>query len=146
GRKNIILLCVCIFSLFMLLSGLAPTPGMFGMFRFITGLGLGGMMPNVIGLIGEYSPQGLRSRMNASIMPGCTLGGALVAFLSMFMIPKFGSQFVFFFCALAILFVLFLAKSLPDAVGTLINNTDFKDIQKIFVKLNAHYNPSENEN
>ena len=145
GRKNIILLCVSIFSLFMLLSGLAPTPEMFGMFRFITGLGLGGMMPNVIGLIGEYSPKGLRSRMIATIMTGFSLGGVLVAFLSMFMIPNFGWESVFFFGALPILFVPFLAKSLPDSVGTLINNNDFKEIQKIFVKLNADYKPSENE-
>src|SRR5699024_12646632 len=52
---------------------------------------------------------------------------------------------VFFFGALPILFVPFLAKSLPDSVGTLINNNDFKEIQKIFVKLNADYKPSENE-
>ena len=65
GRKKIILICVSIFSLFMILSGLAPTPELFGVFRFITGLGLGGMMPNVIGLISEYSPKGTRSRMIA---------------------------------------------------------------------------------
>src|SRR5699024_12000852 len=90
-----------------------------------------GMMPNVIGLIGEYSPKGLRSRMIATIMTGFSLGGVLVAFLSMFMIPNFGWESVFFFGALPILFVPFLAKSLPDSVGTLINNNDFKEIQKI---------------
>ena len=58
GRKKIIMICVFIFSLFMLLAALAPTPEIFGLFRFITGLGLGGMMPNVIGLISEYSPEG----------------------------------------------------------------------------------------
>src|SRR5699024_1909279 len=134
-----------IFSLFMLLSGLAPTPDMFGMFRFMTGLGLGGMMPNVIGLIGEYSPKGLRIRTIASIMTGFTLGAVAVRFLSKFMIHNFGCDYVFFFGALPILFVPFLAKSLPDSVGTLINNNDFKEIQKIFVKLNADYKPSENE-
>src|SRR5699024_5839327 len=74
-----------------------------------------------------------------------SLGGVLVAFLSMFMIPNFGWESVFFFGALPILFVPFLAKLLPDSVGTLINNNDFKRIQKIFVKLNADYKPSENE-
>ena len=88
GRKKIIIICVTIFSLFMILSGLAPTPERFGLFRFITGLGLGGMMPNVIGLISEYSPKGLRSRMIATIMAGYSIGGVLAAFLSMMMILK----------------------------------------------------------
>jgi len=145
GRKNIILICVSIFSFFMLLSGLAPTPEMFGLFRFITGLGLGGMMPNVIGLIGEYSPKGLRSRMIATIMTGFSLGGVLVALLSMIMIPKFGWESVFFFGAIPMLFVPFLIKSLPDSVGTLIHKNDVKGIQKILARLNADYQPSENE-
>src|SRR5699024_9669030 len=145
GRKNIILFCITIFSLFMLLSGLAPTLGMFGVFRLITGLGLGGMMPNVIGLISEYSPKGLRSRMIATIMTGFSLGGVLVALLSIFMIPNFGWESLFFFGAIPILFVPFLIKTLPDSVGTLITKNDHQGIQKIFVRLNPSYKPSENE-
>lgn len=145
GRKNIILFCVFIFSLFMLLSGLAPTPEIFGIIRFITGLGLGGMMPNVIGLIGEYSPNGLRSRMIAIIMTGFSLGGVLVAFLSLFMIPNFGWKSVFFFGALPIMFLPFLAISLPDSLSKLVDKDDKKGIQKILIKLNENYQPSKNE-
>lgn len=145
GRKRIIIICVSIFSLFMLLSGLAPSPEMFGVFRFITGLGLGGMMPNVIGLISEYSPEGMRSRMIATIMAGYSVGGVVAAFLSMLLISNFGWESVFFFGALPLLFLPFLVKVLPDSVGTLITRNDHKGIQKILVKANATYQPSENE-
>ena len=43
GRKKVILICTFIFSLFMLLAGLTHNPDLFGLFRFITGLGLGGV-------------------------------------------------------------------------------------------------------
>lgn len=145
GRKKIILICISIFSSFMLFSGLAPTPEIFGVCRLITGLGLGGMMPNLIGLVSEYSPKGLRSRMIATIMTGFSIGGVVAAFLSMLMVAQFGWKSVFFFGALPILFVPFLIKSLPDSVGTLITKQDYKGIQKIFVKLNKTYKPSENE-
>lgn len=145
GRKKIILICVTIFSLFMLLAGLAPTPELFGIFRFITGLGLGGMMPNVIGLISEYSPKGLRSRMIATIMAGYSIGGVLAALLSMVLISSFGWESVFFFGALPILFIPFLVKSLPDSVGTLVGKNDHKGIQKVLVRLNPNYKPVENE-
>ena len=145
GRKKIIMICVSIFSLFMLLAALAPTPEIFGLFRFITGLGLGGMMPNVIGLISEYSPEGTRSRMIATIMAGYSVGGVAAALLSMLLISNFGWESVFFFGALPILFLPFLAKSLPDSVGSLVAKNDYKGIQKILVKVNPTYTPSENE-
>ena len=145
GRKKIIMICVFIFSLFMLLAGLAPSPELFGLFRFITGLGLGGMMPNVIGLISEYSPEGLRSRMIATIMAGYSVGGVVAAFLSMILITNFGWESVFFFGALPLLFLPFLAKSLPDSVGSLVAKNDHKGIQKILVQVNAEYQPSKNE-
>ncbi len=145
GRKKIILICVAIFSLFMFLAGIAPTPEIFGIFRFITGLGLGGMMPNVIGLISEYSPKGLRSRMIATIMAGYSIGGVLAALLSMVMISRFGWESVFFIGALPLLFIPFLVKSLPDSVGTMITRNDHKGIQKVLVKLNRNYKPTVNE-
>lgn len=145
GRKKIIMICVFIFSVFMLLAGLAPSPEMFGLFRFITGLGLGGMMPNVIGLISEYSPEGLRSRMIATIMAGYSIGGVVAALLSMILITNFGWESVFFFGALPILFLPFLVKLLPDSVGSLMAKNDHKGIQKILVKVNTAYKPSENE-
>ncbi|WP_338471675.1 aromatic acid/H+ symport family MFS transporter [Niallia sp. XMNu-256] len=145
GRKRIIIICVAIFSLFMLLAAFAPSPEIFGVYRFITGLGLGGMMPNVIGLISEYSPEGMRSRMIATIMAGYSVGGVVAAFLSMILISKFGWESVFIFGALPLLFVPFLVKVLPDSVGTLIARDDHKGIQKILVKVNPTYTPSKNE-
>lgn len=145
GRKIIILLCVFTFSLFMFLSGLSTTSLIFGIFRFITGLGLGGMMPNIIGLIGEYSPSGLRSRMIAIIMTGFSLGGVLVALISIFMVPSFGWRSVFFLGAFPILFVPFLTISLPESIGKLINNNQFEDIQKVFLKINPEYHPKKKD-
>src|SRR5690625_6518354 len=51
GRKKIILICVTIFIIFMLLAGLAPSPEILVLFRIISGLELGGMMLDVIGLV-----------------------------------------------------------------------------------------------
>ena len=63
----------------------------------------------------------------------------------MLLISNFGWESVFFFGALPLLFLPFIAKSLPDSVGTLIAKNDHKGIQKILVKVNPTYTPSENE-
>lgn len=92
----------------MLPSGLTHNPDLFGIFRFITGLGLGAVFP----LISDYSPKPVRSRMVATIMAGYAIDGIVAALLSIFFISTFGWQSVFILGALP-----FLAKSLPDTVG-----------------------------
>nr|WP_246206733.1 MFS transporter [Virgibacillus ihumii] len=129
----------------MLLTGLSNSPELFGLCRFITGLGLGGVMPNVIGLISDYSPKGTRSRMIATIMAGYSIGGILAATLSIVIIPNFGWQSVFFFGALPLLFLPFLARSLPDSAGSLIARKEYKKLREILEKVNASYNPANDE-
>ena len=97
----------------MLPSGLTHNPDLFGIFRFITGLGLGAVFP----LISDYSPKPVRSRMVATIMAGYAIDGIVAALLSIFFISTFGWQSVFILGALPLLFLPFLAKSLPDTVG-----------------------------
>lgn len=145
GRKKVILICTFIFSLFMLLSGLTHNPDLFGLFRFITGLGLGGVFPNVIALISDYSPKDIRSRMVATIMAGYAIGGIVAALLSIFFIPTFGWQSVFIFGALPLVFLPFLSKSLPDTVGSHLSRKEDSKVKAILVKIDPFYKPSENE-
>ena len=145
GRKKVILICISIFSLFMLLAGLANGPELFGLCRFITGLGLGGVMPNVIALISDYSPKGTRSRMIATIMAGFSIGGVLAATLSILIIPNFGWQSVFFFGAMPLLFLPILARSLPDAMGSMMARKDYKRVKEVLIRVNPLYKPTENE-
>lgn len=50
GRKNIIIVTTILFSLFTCLAGFANGPVVFAIFRVIAGIGLGGVMPNVIAI------------------------------------------------------------------------------------------------
>lgn len=57
GRKKVIAITVILFSVFTGLCGFVNSPLIFGIFRFIAGLGLGGIMPNVIALMTDYAPK-----------------------------------------------------------------------------------------
>ena len=61
GRKKAIAICVVLFSGLTFLNGFARTPTEFGICRFLAGLGIGGVMPNVVALMTEYSPKKMRS-------------------------------------------------------------------------------------
>lgn len=131
----------------MLLSGLTHNPDLFGIFRFITGLGLGAVFPIVIALISDYSLKPVRSRMVATItlVAGYAIDEIVAALLSIFFIPTFGWQSVFILGALPLLFLPFLAKSLPDTVGSYFSQKEDSKIKEILIKIDPFYTPTENE-
>lgn len=58
GRKRVIELCVALFGALSLLSAFSPDIETLVLLRFLTGLGLGGAMPNTITMTSEYLPAG----------------------------------------------------------------------------------------
>jgi len=68
GRKKVIIGCTVVFSLASALCAAAPTLGVFGVARFIAGLGLGGLLPTTITLVAEYAPRGRSNLMIGLLM------------------------------------------------------------------------------
>ena len=57
GRRWAIAICIALFSVFTAAAGLTNDPVTFSAMRFLAGLGIGGVMPNVVAQMTEYSPQ-----------------------------------------------------------------------------------------
>src|SRR5690606_14953341 len=64
-------------------------------YRFIGGLGLGGLLPNSIALVAEYSPRRLRSTLVVSAFIGFPLGAVFGGMASARIIPVHGWEVVF---------------------------------------------------
>jgi len=60
GRRWTISICVALFSVFTAAAGFTSDPVTFSVMRFIAGLGIGGVMPNIVAQMTEYSPQKIR--------------------------------------------------------------------------------------
>ena len=103
GRKKMIVLCIVLFSGFTALNGFAQTPLQFGVMRFIAGLGIGGVMPNVVALMSEYSPRRIRSTLVAVMFSGYAIGGMLSAVLGIWIVPQFGWQVMFYLAVIPLL-------------------------------------------
>jgi AAHS family benzoate transporter-like MFS transporter len=79
GRRKVMMVSIAAFSLLMLLTAWAPTPELFGLFRFLAGLGLGGVIPTAIALTVEFSKSNRRNFNNALMFSGYAVGGILAA-------------------------------------------------------------------
>jgi MFS transporter, AAHS family, benzoate transport protein len=120
GRKNVIAITLVLFSLFTFLCGFAETPTTFSTFRFLAGLGLGGIMPNVIALLTDYAPKTMRSMIVSIVLCGYSVGGILAPLIGIFIMPTFGWESIFWFAGLPLLLLPIMYKQLPETASYLI--------------------------
>src|SRR5579872_2278323 len=57
GRKRVVLVSVLVFGLLTVSTAIVDSVQALSLMRFLTGLGLGGAMPNTIALTAEFSPR-----------------------------------------------------------------------------------------
>ena len=117
GRKKIILLSTLGFGVGTLVTSLVNDVNALLAIRFLTGLGLGGAMPNTIALTAEFSPHRRRATMVMLMFVGFSIGAAVAGFLAAALIPQFGWRSVFVVGgATPLIFVPILAWRLPESV------------------------------
>lgn len=117
GRRTAVLASVLTFGVFTLLTARAGNLETLIVLRVLTGLGLGGALPNVTALMTEYAPARRRQLAVAVIFLGIPFGGMLGGVLANVLVPRFGWQAVFVVGGLAPLALLpVLARMLPESV------------------------------
>ncbi|HJZ20733.1 MAG TPA: MFS transporter, partial [Bradyrhizobium sp.] len=117
GRKKIIVFSTLVFGIGTLATALAQDVNTLLAMRLLTGLGLGGAMPNTIAMTSEFSPARRRATMVMVMFCGFSLGAALGGFLAAALIPQFGWRGVFVVGGIApLLLAPVLALRLPESV------------------------------
>ncbi|WP_285769410.1 aromatic acid/H+ symport family MFS transporter [Peribacillus sp. SI8-4] len=145
GRKAVIIICVAFFGTFTLLTGFAQGPVDFAVFRFLAGLGLGGIPPLLVVLTSEYSPKSLKNIMVAIMFSGYSIGGIMVSLLGMNVIPALGWRWMFFIGAIPLLSIPLLIKFLPESLYYYVEKGEYKKASAIVKRLNPSYLPHEND-
>jgi AAHS family 4-hydroxybenzoate transporter-like MFS transporter len=97
GRRPVLIGATLYFSALMIATAFATTIEQLVVLRFITGLGLGSIIPNATALIGEFSPPQRRVTLMMSVSVAFTAGAGFGGFVSLWLIPRFGWQSVFYF-------------------------------------------------
>lgn len=135
GRKKGIAICFVLFSSATILNGFASSPTEFGIFRFIAGLGCGGLMPNAVALMNEYAPKRLRSTLVAVMFSGYSLGGMLAAGVGIYMLPRFGWESMFLAAAVPLLLLPLILWKLPESVGFLVRQGRHEPARAVLAKV-----------
>src|SRR3984957_7881454 len=121
GRKRTLVLCMILFGALNIGSAYATSIESFTLLRFLCGIGLGGVIPNVMALVSEYAPARRRATLVAITWCGFSLGAVLGGLISVPLISPFGWKAVFVFggvLPLCLVPILFFA--LPESIKFLI--------------------------
>jgi AAHS family benzoate transporter-like MFS transporter len=100
GRRRLFIASLVWFSVMMLLSAFAPSPWWLGAFRFLAGLGFGGIPPTAVALVIEVAPVTRRHFINALMLCGFPVGGVLAAVTALVFLEPLGFRALFAFGAL----------------------------------------------
>jgi AAHS family 4-hydroxybenzoate transporter-like MFS transporter len=85
--------------------------------RFLSGLGLGGVLPNVIALNAEFTPKRLRATVLVVIAMGISLGGMVPGIVGVTLMPTYGWPVIFVVGGIVPLVVgLGMMFAIPDSI------------------------------
>src|ERR1700704_4093468 len=95
GRKAALVSSNLLFGVFTLAAAYATNLDQMFWLRLLAGLGIGGVIPNVVAINAESAPRKLRATL-AIIAVGCVpLGGAIPGFVTAALVPQYGWQILF---------------------------------------------------
>jgi AAHS family benzoate transporter-like MFS transporter len=142
GRRWTIAICIALFSVFTAAAGLTKDPLSFAAVRFFAGVGIGGVMPNVVAHMTEYAPKKMRATLVTLMFSGYAVGGIVAALLGKSLIEAYGWQSVFFAAGLPVILIPFILKSLPESMPFLLAKGRLEELKQIASKLEPSYKPA----
>lgn len=95
GRRKMLMVNMIWFSVFMGGCALAPNPELFGLCRFLSGIGLGGLLPTALALTVEFAPRARRNLFNAVVSSGFSVGAIGASLLGLVLLEPFGFRPMF---------------------------------------------------
>lgn len=137
GRKWTVIVSSLMFGAFTILTARSVSFNELLAFRFLTGLGLGGAMPNVVSLTSEYAPKRLVPVFVSMLFCGMPAGALLGSMVGAVMLPRFGWQSVLYIGGiLPFVIALILIKVLPESVRFLsVRGANPEKIRAILVSI-----------
>lgn len=137
GRRWMIIICVAIFGVFTIATPLAHSINGLLMYRFLTGIGLGGVIPNVMAASAECAPGRLRALVVVIVSCGLPTGSVVAGTIAVFSLHFYGWKSIFYISGIfSVLLVPVLMGVFPESIRFLaLKRANSADLRKIVGKI-----------
>jgi AAHS family 4-hydroxybenzoate transporter-like MFS transporter len=117
GRKTSLIICNILFGIFTYWAAYATNLTELFWLRSIAGLGIGGLIPNVVAINAESAPRNLRATLAIIAVGTVPMGGALAGFAAAALTPQYGWQVLFYIGGVApIVFAIVAIFGLSESI------------------------------
>lgn len=134
GRKNVLIFSLIFLSVLMALTAMASSPTEFAIYRFIAGIGIGGLVPATAALTTEYSPMKYRSLMFVIMYSGFAFGGVCASISGMLFMDTLGWRSLFWLGVIPFLLVPIIIMILPESLQYLKVKNREAEIERVIHK------------
>ena len=118
GRRPAIIVGAASFSVLTLVTAMADGFGALLLLRFLSGVGLGGVVPNAVALVGEVAQPRYRATAVGITFAGYAGGGILAGLLATRIVPSYGWSSMFVLGGVGSLAItLLVTLRLPESPG-----------------------------
>ncbi|MGC2113479.1 MAG: MFS transporter, partial [Pseudolabrys sp.] len=117
GRKAALVWSNLLFGVFTLAAAYSTNLDQMFWLRLLAGLGIGGVIPNVVAINAESAPRKLRATL-AIIAVGCVpVGGAIPGFVTAALVPQYGWQIIFMIGGIVPILIAIAAQiGMPESI------------------------------
>lgn len=115
GRRRLLMTSLGIFSVGMILCALAPNFTVFAIFRFITCIGVGGVLPTAVAIANESAPKGKVSLAVGAVLTGPPVGSLVGALTATALVVDHGVRPVYALGGLSLILLLAVWRWLPES-------------------------------
>lgn len=116
GRRAPLTISLGWVSIWILLSAVAPTVGLFAATRLGTGIGIGALVPLVVAFVTDWAPRERRSLFVGIALTGVAFGGLAAALVGRAVLPGVHFQWLFLASSVPLLLVPLVWRVMPRAV------------------------------
>ena len=144
GRRAAILVSFALVGAATLATTTARTLHEFEIWRFVTGLGMGGVVPNAVALVSEYMPLRRRSFLVVAAFSSAAFGSFAGSLMAARLLTHFGWQIVFVVGGIGPLVITLLAYfRLPESLHFLVNHERLNEAARLARQLRPEVSVSE---
>ena len=137
GRRNSMLFTLLLFALASLACAFATSYETLLSLRFVQGIGLGGEVPLMAAYVNEFAKAKNRGRFSVSIQVLFSIALFFVALIGVWVVPRWGWQWMFVIGALPALIALPLRTILPESPRWLASQGRFAEADSAIAKIEA---------
>jgi MFS transporter, AAHS family, 4-hydroxybenzoate transporter len=117
GRKTALILANLLFGIFTFIAAYSTNLTELSWLRFFAGLGIGGVIPNLVAINAESAPRTMRATLAIIAVGLVPLGGALAGFAAAALVPQYGWQILFEIGGIVpVVFALAAIIALPESI------------------------------